>query len=106
MPDVARMLHTAVKGQQIEVISFLCTKFLGSGLFGAPMREAMDTGNAELLRVVCKFDPGVVDAELGDDSTINALRYAYSQANAPELVKVLLEAGANPNHPPVLLFAS
>ena len=99
-PAVAQMLVAAITGQQVEVIIFLFAKFPNSSFYGSPMRAAIDTGNAKVLRAVCKFDPASADAEIGDDEVINALGYACSKANGAELVKVLLEAGADPNRVP------
>jgi hypothetical protein len=64
------------------------------------MRAAIDTSNATVLRAVCRFDPASADVEIGDDECVNALGYACSKANGAELVKVLLEAGADPNRVP------
>jgi hypothetical protein len=99
-PDVAQMLVAAITGQQLELVSFLFTTFPDSSLYGSPMRAAIDTGNPKVLRAVCKFDPASADAEIGDDEGLNTLGYACSKANGAELVKVLLEAGADPNKVP------
>ncbi|KAF2876449.1 hypothetical protein BDV95DRAFT_225857 [Massariosphaeria phaeospora] len=99
-PAVVQMLEAAITGQQVAVISFLFAKFPGSSFYGSPMRTAIDTGNAQVLRAVCKLDPASADAEIGDDEAVNALGYACSKANSAELVKVLLDAGADPNRVP------
>jgi hypothetical protein len=99
-PAVTKMLVAAITGQQLETISFLFAKFPDSSFYGSPMRAAIDTDNAKVLRAVCKFDPASADAEIGDDESVNALGYACSKANSAELVKVLLEAGADPNKVP------
>jgi hypothetical protein len=100
LPAVVQMLVAAITGQQVEVISLLFAKFPASSFYGPPMRAAIDTGNAKVLKAVCKFDPVSPDAEIGDDEGVNALGYACSKANGAELVKALLEAGADPNKVP------
>lgn len=99
-PAVSEMLVAGITSQQLEAISFLFAKFPGSSLYGSPMRAAIDTNNAEVLRAACKFDPASADAEIGDDESVNALGYACSKTNGAALVKVLLEAGADPNRVP------
>ncbi|KAF2641620.1 hypothetical protein P280DRAFT_517812 [Massarina eburnea CBS 473.64] len=94
------MLATAITHHQAATIIYLGTKFPKTSCFGAPMSAAIDTDNAEVLRAVCSIDPATASTELGDDSTILALGYACSRPNGAELVKVLLEAGADPNEMP------
>jgi hypothetical protein len=100
LPDVMHVLIAAIMGQHVEILSFLFEKFPETSCYGPPMKAAIDTGNAVVLKAVCKFDPIAADAEIGDDATINALGYACSKENGAELVKVLLEAGADPNRIP------
>ncbi|KAF9728947.1 hypothetical protein PMIN02_010314 [Paraphaeosphaeria minitans] len=106
-PVGEHMFVAAIKGEQPGVITFLSDHFLHSNLSGHPMQTAIDTGNTTVLRAVCKCDPASASAELGDDSTINALGYAASSKNGAELVKVLLDGGADPNTiPPFKIPAS
>ncbi|PVI06921.1 hypothetical protein DM02DRAFT_378572 [Periconia macrospinosa] len=105
--SVQEMFIAAIENQQIEIISILCTKFPKPRLQGTPLREAIRTENADVLRAVCQTDPeSVASQELGDDDTINALGYAASRGNGALLVKVLLDAGADPNVPPPFLMPS
>jgi hypothetical protein len=100
LPVVEQMFLEAIKSEQIDVILFLAEYFPGSSLYGHPMRAAIDTGNPNVLRAACKCDPESANVELGDDDTMNALGYAASKPNGAELIKVLLDAGADPNHDP------
>ncbi|CAI6338889.1 unnamed protein product [Periconia digitata] len=98
--SVEDMLMAAIEGKQVETITFLCKTFPDSHFYGAPMRAAIQTGDVQVLREVCKQDPSVASQEMGDDETVNALGYAASRPNGDGLIKVLLDSGANPNEPP------
>jgi hypothetical protein len=100
LPDVMHMVITAINGQHTEVLSFLFKKFPVFSCYGPSMKAAIDAKDPVVLDTVCKFDPAAADAEIGDDSTVNALGYACCKENGAELVKVLLEAGADPNRIP------
>ncbi|KAF1976976.1 hypothetical protein BU23DRAFT_550926 [Bimuria novae-zelandiae CBS 107.79] len=100
LPTVVQIFEAAITGRQVNVISFLSTKFPNTSLSGPPTRAAIDSGNAEVLKVVCQCDLAAADSELGDDESINALGYAASKKNGAELVRVLLDAGADPNKEP------
>lgn len=91
------LFMAAIQGQQVEALNLLSKKFPKHSLYGRPVLEAMRTGNQLVLAVVCKIDPSVANTETGDDSCLNALGEACSHPNAAELVKVLLDAGADPN---------
>lgn len=107
LPVGEHMFVAAIEGEQVGVIAFLSDHFSKISLYGYPMQAAIDTSNSTVLRAVCKCDPASVSAELGDDSSINALGYAASKKNGAELVKVLLDGGADPNTiPPFRLPAS
>ncbi|KAF2450478.1 hypothetical protein P171DRAFT_426846 [Karstenula rhodostoma CBS 690.94] len=107
LPVGEHMFVAAIEGEQAGVIAFLSDHFSQASLYGYPMQAAIDTGNTTVLRAVCKCDPASASAELGDDSSINALGYAASKKNGAELVKVLLDGGADPNTiPPLRLPAS
>jgi hypothetical protein len=100
LPDVMQMVITAIDGQHAEALSFLFKKFPGVDCYGPPMKAAIDAEDPVILDAVCKFDPAAADAEIGDDATVNALGYACCKENSAELVKVLLEAGGDPNKIP------
>ncbi|KAK7186333.1 hypothetical protein PSPO01_07722 [Paraphaeosphaeria sporulosa] len=100
LPVGERMFDHAIRGEQPGVIAFLSDHFSHYSLGGYSMQAAIDTCNTTVLRAVCKCDPASTSAELGDDSTINALGYAASKKNGAELVKVLLDGGADPNTTP------
>ncbi|PVI03778.1 hypothetical protein DM02DRAFT_217770 [Periconia macrospinosa] len=99
LPSVQLMYSYACLGQQLEALRFLCAKFPDVGFYSGPLTVAIDSGNAELLRFLCTQRPGTEIGEIGEDSNILALGYAASKGHN-ELVKVLLEAGADPNEPP------
>lgn len=94
------MLAAAIEAQSIPTINFLGTYFISPSFFGHPMTLALQTGNTELVRAICALDPSIANAEMGDDSTINALGAACSCPNAAALVETLLECGADPNEQP------
>jgi hypothetical protein len=100
LPVGERMFVAAIESEKVGVIAFLSDHFSETSVYGYPMRAAINTGNTSVLRAVCKCDPASASAELGDDECINALGYAALQENGAELVKVLLEAGADPNRDP------
>ncbi|KAL1612837.1 hypothetical protein SLS60_001067 [Paraconiothyrium brasiliense] len=97
LPVSERMFVAAIKGEQAGVIAFLSDHFGKVNLCGYPMRAAIDTGNTQVLRAACRADQRSADAEVGEDECINPLGYAASQENGAELVKVLLDGGADPN---------
>ncbi|KAJ4358301.1 uncharacterized protein N0V89_002883 [Didymosphaeria variabile] len=97
VPVVERMFLAAIQGEQAGVIAFLSDHFAKVSLYGYPMRAAIDTGNTQVLRAACKADPKSADAEIGDDECINPLGYAASKKKGVELIKVLLDGGADPN---------
>ncbi|PVH93711.1 hypothetical protein DM02DRAFT_732965 [Periconia macrospinosa] len=100
LPSVTAMLVYAIEGESIDLLRFLCGKFPGTSCFNGPMRAAINTGNTAVLKIVSEFDPESTSVELGDDSLVNALGYACTKKNGAELVKILLDAGANPNVDP------
>ena len=100
LPVVEEMFLEAIKGEQVDAILFLAKYFPGSSLYDHLMQAAIDTGNPAVLRAACQCDPASANAELGDDGCINALGYAASKPNGAELIKVLLDAGADPNNDP------
>ena len=95
----------AVLSENIDVLKYLCTRFPGTSTFDGPMSSAIHIGNAEILRILCEFDPSTASGELYTDDTANALAMAACKENGAELVKVLLEAGADPNRSPPLLIS-
>jgi hypothetical protein len=100
LPDVMQMIVTAISSQCVETLSFLFERFPGLSCYGPPMKAAIDAQDPVVLDTVCKFDHTAADAEIGDDSTVNALGYACCKENGAVLVRVLLEAGADPNRIP------
>ncbi|CAI6229934.1 unnamed protein product [Periconia digitata] len=106
LPDVSRMLKTAIESQQVETLRFLGTKFPKPSFFGTPMKAALESGNTELLKAVCELEPEIANMEMGDESNINALAFACSQRSAANLIEVLLQCGADPDaQPPMRLPA-
>lgn len=60
---------------------------------------AVHTGNIELMRLVCKLRPGSEDCAMCNDKACLVLGYTATRGEN-KMVKVLLEAGGDPNQPP------
>ncbi|PVH94198.1 hypothetical protein DM02DRAFT_676366 [Periconia macrospinosa] len=99
LPTVETMTFYACASQRLDILRFLCEKYPDEGFAYSGIRVAIDSGNAELVKFLCERDPSVVNAELGDDCPVQVLGYA-AQKGKDEIVKILLEAGADPNEPP------
>ena len=96
IPSVPSMLLHAIRGQQLDTLSYLYWRFQGSSLCDGPIGAAIDTGNLELVKKVCELDPAAANGEIGH---VNTLAYACSQSKSADVVKTLLDAGADPNKP-------
>lgn len=96
---VLSMIYSAIQGNQIDTIVFLASAFPNTMLGGGPLDSAIKTMNPALVRTVCNLDPKGVNL---DYSHMNPLGVACSLPCHPkkeQVVKVLLENGADPNKP-------
>lgn len=94
-PCVSSMLATATEHRQIATVAFLYTTFRNAN--NGPLAIAIETGDLELVRTMCKLDPAAVN---GETSHMSMLAFACcSDAKNPEIVRILLEHGADPNKP-------
>lgn len=98
VPDVEEMFIYVCSSQQLEVLRFLCAKFPEDGFYGA-LKTTIDSGNTEMLRFICNRCPELAKCDMGEEQCFLVLGYAASRGEN-ELVKVLLEAGADPSLPP------
>jgi hypothetical protein len=96
-PSVQSMLICAIKGQKIETLRYLFEQFPGTSLNDAPIEWAISSGNVELVKACCELDRSAANGEIGH---VNVLAYACSPAEKPDIVKVLLDHGADPNKEP------
>jgi hypothetical protein len=99
LPHVGLMFTHACTGQQLEVLRFLCARFPNTGFGRSPIKIAIDSGNTEMLRILCKQSPVTANSDMGEEQGFMVLGYAASKGEN-ELVKLLLKAGADPSEPP------
>lgn len=103
---VNSLFSAAIEGRQpIETLDFLSKFYPKAGIYEEPMLAALETGNPKILAAVCRIDP-IVAQGFGSETMINTLGYAALSPNAAELIKVLLDAGADPNMYPPLRIPS
>lgn len=91
------MMLAACQGQQVETLTFLFSRFPDAGVPEDIMGTALRQGNVGLVREICRYEPA---AASGTWQHHNVLAYACTVTRNPEIVKVLLDAGADPNNGP------
>lgn len=96
-PSVIRMVHHAIQGRQSDTLSFLWSKFPGTSFAGGPIAAAINTVDSEVVKTVCKLDPAAPNSASGHS---NVLALACASEKHADVVRVLLENGADPNRPP------
>ncbi|KAF3765371.1 hypothetical protein M406DRAFT_329286 [Cryphonectria parasitica EP155] len=95
-PPVNDMLHAAIRGEQIDMVNFLSSTFPKLNMNSGPLVWAIDTGNVELVEAICKIHPAAAN---GAYQHMNNLAYACFEPKNAEIVRVLLQYGADPNKP-------
>ncbi|CAG9954142.1 unnamed protein product [Clonostachys rosea f. rosea IK726] len=93
-PRVHDMLAAAIRGQHLEIVKFLFSKFHNTSL-GTLLGLAIQTGNVEFVESLCGIDPDSADAE---DDYRTILVDAVTSGDE-KMVGILLKAGADPNRP-------
>jgi hypothetical protein len=91
------MLFLAASGGNISTVKYLFSYFPNLKVESFTLINVMDKGHVEMLKKLCIHDPNAAKLQHGENTL---LAHACGSVKSPAMVKVLLDAGADPNEQP------
>ncbi|CAH0017238.1 unnamed protein product [Clonostachys rhizophaga] len=91
-PRVHEMLAAAIRGQHLDMVKFLFSRFHNTSL-GTLLGLAIRMGDVQFVEGLCSIDPDSADSE---DDYSSILFYTVISGDE-RMVSILLKAGADPN---------